>query len=229
MSSFQNSKISFSQSGEDLIVDFIFKNLFQTSSFTYIDIGAFNPFLFSNTAKFYLEAGNRGINIDANSDSISEFCKHRPDDINLNFGIGEMSGLLKYYMFSGAALNTFSKIEADKYSDQLTGIKEIKVETLPFIISNYCNNIFPDFMSLDVEGSDFEIIKTIDINNSPKVICVETIINTEGNSWEKNWELIDYVKNMGYVHHSDTAINSIFIKKGELNDFQLNFDNLKNL
>ena len=51
-------KTSFSQCGEDCIVDFMFK-FKKIEKPSYIDIGAFHPFELSNTAKFYL-TGSRG-------------------------------------------------------------------------------------------------------------------------------------------------------------------------
>jgi hypothetical protein len=55
-------KKSFSQSGEDLIIDFIF-NALGISRPSYIDIGAHHPYYLNNTAIFYLR-GARGINIE---------------------------------------------------------------------------------------------------------------------------------------------------------------------
>ena len=43
------------------------------------------------------------------------------------------------------------------------------------VILKYVNNVFPDFLSLDVESLDLEILKQIDYeHNNPKVIFVET-------------------------------------------------------
>ena len=52
---------SFSQEGEDLILNELFKN---SSKGIYIDIGAFDPWRFSNTAFFYSK-GWCGLNVDA--------------------------------------------------------------------------------------------------------------------------------------------------------------------
>jgi hypothetical protein len=55
------SKKSYSQEGEDMILNRIFE--FRNSGF-YIDVGAHHPMRFSNTYFFYRK-GWRGINIDA--------------------------------------------------------------------------------------------------------------------------------------------------------------------
>src|SRR5215813_3013834 len=96
-------KESFSQCGEDCIVEFIFsaRNIEKPS---YIDIGAFHPFELSNTAKFYRK-GSRGINIEPNPDQFRYFMKHRKNDKNLNMGVGIKSGQLMYYQMNASTLN----------------------------------------------------------------------------------------------------------------------------
>ena len=71
----------------------------------------------------------------------------------------------------------------------------------------------PDFLSIDVEGLDIEIIKSIDfVKYRPKVICVETIqFSPKGNENIKNYDIINYLKEMNYYLYADTNINSIFI------------------
>src|SRR6187200_1235902 len=78
--------ISYSQCGEDLLVQYVF--LLRGIKYpSYIDIGANDPFYLSNTALFY-NKGCRGINIEANPKLIENFKLHRPEDHNLNIGIG---------------------------------------------------------------------------------------------------------------------------------------------
>jgi hypothetical protein len=55
-------KKSFSQTGEDLIVEFIFNDI-GVDYPSYIDIGAHHPYYLNNTQIFYLK-GCRGINIE---------------------------------------------------------------------------------------------------------------------------------------------------------------------
>jgi hypothetical protein len=76
---FHHARLSYSQSGEDMILDTIFYN---QPKGTYIDIGANNPYVQSNTHFFY-KKGWRGINIDALPGSMNKFRKVRPKDINI--------------------------------------------------------------------------------------------------------------------------------------------------
>ena len=72
-------KSSFSQFGEDLIIN---KILNKISNGNYLDLGSFHPMHFSNTFLLYLK-GWRGVNIDANKEMIDISKKIRPLDKNI--------------------------------------------------------------------------------------------------------------------------------------------------
>jgi FkbM family methyltransferase len=209
-------KISFSQTGEDLIVKYIFDNL-GIHNPSYIDIGAHHPYYISNTALFY-KSGCRGINVEPDPTLFKEFLKFRKEDININVGIGNCDSELDFYIISASTLNTFSKEEAEKYSKQgnytIKSIEKIKVRTLTAILNDFSNGLFPQFLSIDAEGVDEIIIKEIDFEkNFPIVICIETIsFSTSGNGI-KNSALIDYLVDKGYMVYADTNINTIFVKE----------------
>lgn len=209
-------KKSYSQSGEDLIVKFIFDCLGITKP-SYLDIGAHHPYFISNTALFY-EKGSRGINIEPDPVLFSEFLKERKSDVNLNIGISDIDGELDFFVISASTLNTFSKEEAYNYEKEgnfkIKSIKKIKVNTLVSILNQYSNGIFPQFLSIDAEGVDEIIIKAIDFEeNFPIVICIETIsFSTSGNGLKNN-DLIQYIESKGYLLYADTNINSIFVKE----------------
>jgi FkbM family methyltransferase len=209
-------KTSFSQSGEDLIISFIF-NALKIKKPTYIDIGAYHPFHYSNTALLY-KSGSSGINIEPDPTMFKLLIKYRKRDINLNIGIGEKQGVADYYRMNVPTLNTFSKSTAEKYRNEgdyfITDVSKIEISTLPNVINNYCDNIFPDFLNLDAEGIDETILKDLDlIQVKPKVICMETISFSTSGRGIKNTDLIQYLVQRDYMHYADTYINSIFVKK----------------
>jgi len=72
------------QWAEDTIVRKLF--LRSKKQGVYVDLGAYHPFIHSNTAYLYLK-GWKGINVDANKHSIPLFDKARPNDINLNLAL----------------------------------------------------------------------------------------------------------------------------------------------
>ena len=205
---------SFSQCGEDLIVSFIFKTL-RINNPTYIDIGAHHPFKFNNTALFY-EKGSRGINIEPNFLFFKQIKKNRKRDINLNIGIDSESGTRLYYHINHSTLNTFSSDVAHGYASEgnfkIEKSESIQVKSLNQVLEKYFNNKCPDFMSIDVEGYELEVLKSLDFEKHyPKVICAETISFSTRGQGVKNIPLIDFIKSKGYSKYADTAINTIFV------------------
>lgn len=206
-------KISYSQCGEDLIVEFIFNQL-NLAKPTYIDIGAHDPFYLNNTTIFY-QKGCRGINIEPDVNLFKNFSKYRQEDINLNIGIGEKKGNMDFYIINVPTLNTFSKQQVESYKEEgnyfVKEVKKVKINTITNILKEYSGGIFPDFLSLDAEGVDEIVIKSIDFSNRPKVICVETLSFSSNRKGIKNNEIINFILNKGYLLYADTHINSIFI------------------
>lgn len=209
-------KHCYSQSGEDMIINHIFCTL-GIKKPSYIDIGAHDPYHLSNTAYFY-ENGSTGVNIEPNPVLFKNIQKIRKKDLNLNIGIWDQSGKLDFYLMNASTMSTFSKEEADalckNYDFKIEKIIKVDVKPIMFIIEKYCKGIFPDFLSLDVEGLDFDILRSIDYKKtSPKVICVEAVEYSETVFGKKETEIVDFLKGQGYYLYADTGINSILVKK----------------
>jgi FkbM family methyltransferase len=208
-------KLSFSQCGEDLLVQYIF-NLRGIGRPSYLDIGANHPFFISNTALFY-QNGCKGINIEANPLLHEAFATHRPNDINLNIGISDKDDELDFYIMSDNTLSTFSKEECDQMISNgktLNKVERIKLTTISNILYQYCNGVFPDFLSIDVEGLDFQILKSIDFDkSSPKIICVEAAEYSPKGSGARRNELIDFLISKGYYEYANTNLNAIMVKR----------------
>jgi FkbM family methyltransferase len=171
----QYSNLSYSQEGEDMILGRIFED--KKNGF-YIDVGAHHPQRFSNTMNFY-KKGWRGINIDAMPGSMNLFSKERPEDINLELAVSDKEDVLTYYIFNQPAFNTFSEtlaleIQRTKGSDLISKI-EIRTQKLESILDSYMNfEQKIDFLSIDVEGFDLNVIRSNNWNKyRPEIVLVE--------------------------------------------------------
>lgn len=209
-------KSTFSQTGEDCIISFIFEAL-KISKPSYVDIGAFSPFRFSNTAKFYYN-GSHGINIEPNPDNFKLFQKYRKRDINLNIGIAKTTGNLKYYMLDAPTLNTFSEKDAtnfvEKWGHKIINTINVPVDTIDNIINKYSHGIYPDFISIDAEGFEMDIVERMFFAESkPKVICIETIEYTTTGIANVETGATDFLLKNGYMLFATTHINTILVLK----------------
>ncbi|MEI7488092.1 MAG: FkbM family methyltransferase, partial [Chryseobacterium sp.] len=80
--------------------------------------------------------------------------------------------------------------------------------------AEHSDGVFPDFLSLDVEGVDMEILESVDFEkNAPIVICVETVSFSDSSNGVKDFKIADFLGQKGYMVYADTFINTIFVKK----------------
>ena len=171
----EHSNISYSQEGEDLILNRIFES--KKDGF-YIDIGAHHPKRFSNTYLFY-KKGWKGINIDAMPGSMKLFNFFRPRDVNIETPISSNSEELTYYIFNEPALNGFSKELSEERNKldhyKIVSSEKLKTKTLKEILTeNLDKHQVIDFMTIDVEGMELEVIKSNDWKSfKPKVLLLE--------------------------------------------------------
>ena len=156
-----------SQDGEELYLREIFSN--KKEGF-YVDVGALHPYRFSNTFWAY-ERGWKGINIEPNPDMYKLFCRYRDKDINLNLGVGNEEGYFEYYMYVEPAYNSFWP--ADKKTAK--EVRKIYTKTLKRIFNE--NNVEEiDFISIDVEGAEMEVLLSNDWKKwCPKWILIEQL------------------------------------------------------
>jgi FkbM family methyltransferase len=213
---YQNpEKISYSQSGEDLIVDYIFK-VRGKNIISYLDIGANHPCYLNNTYIFYLK-GCKGVNIEPNPTMIDRFRIKRPNDISLAAGAAPEKGILTYYELDTPELNTFSKEQAlhmQKKGHKIYRETSLPVITINEIIADYFNNSAPNVIFIDTEGMDYDLVNSIDFDMyKPEVLCIESVSYELDGSGIKDSSLIDLIISKGYLLYADTNINSIFVRK----------------
>lgn len=208
---YEYSKISFSQEGEDLILDRFFED--KNDGF-FIDIGAHHPRRFSNTYKFY-QKGWTGINIDPMPGIMNVFSIERPKDINLELGISNTEGTLEYNIFNETALNTFDKIEADAKNNipgyNIVEKKSINVSTLKNILDTYLpKNKMIDFISIDVEGLDIDVLYSNDWDKYlPTIILIEELKDSV-DSIIKQSKIYSFLKTKNYYLLARTYNTSIY-------------------
>ena len=205
---------SYSQEGEDILLSKIFGH--KKSGF-YVDIGAHHPKRFSNTYMFY-KRGWRGINIDAMPGSMDLFNKKRKRDINIEKPISDKSQILTFYSFEEPAFNSFSEelsLKRINRNEKLLFKKKLKTVTIEEILDIYLpleQEI--DFFSIDVEGLDFNVLKSNNFKKySPRVVIIEILDNNINNLLEN--EITLFMISMNYSIISKLINSVIFIRNNE--------------
>lgn len=202
---------SWSQEGEDMVLRRIFEK--RINGF-YVDVGAHHPKRFSNTYYFY-RRGWSGINIDAMPGSMRLFKQWRPRDTNLEMGIALESGALDYYVFNEPALNGFSaglSREREQANNPYHAKEIIKVNVAPLreVFDRYLGNNEIDFLSIDVEGLDLEVLRSNDWSKyRPKIVLAE-ILDSSLYDLDKD-PVFRFMAEHGYAVFAK-QVNTVFFK-----------------
>jgi FkbM family methyltransferase len=214
-----SGRTSYSQTGEDLLMAFIFEALLIERP-SYLDIGAYHPIELNNTYYFYLQ-GASGINIEPNPAASEAFSRLRSRDRNLNIGIGASRGSMVYHEFDAPTLNTFSADEAQAY--QLLGHRlvrsiNVEVDTVENVLKASGFDGYPQLLNIDVEGMELPILQSMKLEKSgPVVICIETIEYAPklGQGKKRNG-LVAFLEDCGYQVFADTHLNTILVRRAAL-------------
>ena len=207
---YQNRK-RYSQWGEDEYIINFFK---ETCDGFYLDIGCFNPFMYSNTCLLH-KKGWKGINVDINPTSIDLFNIARPNDINICAAINDEKKIFKVYQDDPfSPVNTISEKFYNSLKDSF--FKKEKFYTIESKSIDEILNISKfqkvDFVNIDAEGSDYQILKQIKIGKlRPKLLSIETH-NVDGSEGENYQYIQDHLDKNNYNIYKRVGPTTLFKK-----------------
>jgi FkbM family methyltransferase len=210
----EHTKACYSHWGEDMVLAHVFEG---SDKGRYLDVGCYHPSLASNT-KLLHDKGWSGVNVDPNAFMIEQFKLARPGDVNLNIAVGAERGRMLFYKFHDwASSNTLRKEFAENISKQqnvpITSRTEVEIVPLVEIMDTYFCDGGPDFLNIDVEELDAEVLGSNDWKRfRPKVVAVEDFgFRFKAPSASKLYALL---VESGYQMFSRTIYTSFFIESG---------------
>ncbi len=199
----------YSQYGEDILIESVMYQIDKDKTGFFIDIGAYHPYKFSNTYLFYKKGWN-GINIEPTPHKAQLFEIFRPRDINLSIGISNSYTEKTFYIYDENAYNTVTKelVDERKQELNLSPREELVIQFQPMnqIISQYVpEGKQVDLLTIDVEGSEMEVLSSIDWEQTkPSIIAIE-MFDTEN-------EIAHYIVNKEYKLVAKTIGTAIFVR-----------------
>ncbi len=155
---------SYSQLKQDLNTLSFYKN--KTNGF-FIEMGASNGIELSNTYLLEKDYNWRGICVEPIPSRFEELCKNRPNSQCCNNAVyNESNKEVKfdiannYDLLSGIS----NYIVCHKQSIDINKT-QIMVKTITFndLLEKYNSPLFIDYLSLDTEGTELEILKSVDL------------------------------------------------------------------
>jgi FkbM family methyltransferase len=196
---------TYAQYGEDLVVDAV---LGCPLNGYYLEVGANDPSLLSNTRRFY-DRGWHGISIEPDPRMYARLAAARSRDTVLNIGVASTNGIASFYRLDPDTLSTFDQSECQRTLREIPGTRlvdvlEVEVATLDSICRSHLQNGQTiDFLSVDVEGTDLDVLKGNDWRSTrPTVVLVE--INRAGT------EILEFMTGVDYDYLWCNGTNAIF-------------------
>lgn len=162
---------SYSQTGEDRIVAAL---LGEAPGF-YVDVGCNHPVKYSNTFELY-KRGWRGINVDANEQLVDLCRRIRPRDVSVCAAISDTARDVAFTEFSDPMVSSLSEQHVTRWRKERDVVRERRVatRTLHDVLATCDAPRRFDLLSIDVEGHDFEVLSSVDLDvYRPKLIVIE--------------------------------------------------------
>ena len=168
----------------------------------FIEIGGHDGLANSNTVLLERRFGWQGIVVEANPRWFKEVCKNRACVV-LNYAIFNKSGQELEFVDAGAVGGLLSHIHDDLHAafrkEHIEKGAVIKVQTI------HGDQVFQqldvpkliDYLSVDTEGSEFEVLLSINFNEWK--VCLLTV--EHGGNEEKREKVWDYLSQFGYKRY----------------------------
>lgn len=158
-----NANFSKSQFKEDV---FAFKNYFAgLTNGTYIEMGALNGQLFSNTWYFNKFLGWRGILVEATPDLFPQIIANRPDDIVVSMAVCAKPQQVHHVKFPHNAFNGILEFMngTNRNMENVMKLPKTKMPCLPLkSLLRWLSITHINFFSLDVEGGEYSVLQTFE-------------------------------------------------------------------
>ena len=166
--------MSYADNHEDVLLQRAFD---WDSKGIYIDVGAYDPVDHSVTKHFY-DRGWWGINIEPNPGPFESLRIDRKRDINLNVGLSNRDGRMTVYEAPGACWSADRRLLTGFFEAEESEIIErsIEITTLAAVCARHLPGLTVDFLKIDVEGHEQEVIEGGDWSRfRPRLVLAEAL------------------------------------------------------
>lgn len=192
----------YSQFKQDEILE---NNVFKNYKYgIFVDIGAHDGKTFNNTLFFEKNNKWNGYNIEPIPSVFEKLMINRPNCTNINCAISNSNGIEDFILNDGYTEMLSGLVEKydERHINRLkfelqekggnSKIVKVKTKTFASLCDEY-NIKYINLLSIDVEGAEFDIIKSIDFNK----VFIDVII-FENNYEDVSEPIIQYLQNNNY-------------------------------
>jgi hypothetical protein len=210
----------YGQGGED-------KYAYQTFFFgkrggSYLELGALNGVRFSNTKTYHDNLDWRGLLIEGSPTDFQDLVTNRPGDLCVQSAICETPQRVHFVNDADPAVSGIWEFMAPgfkrRWHPRITdpsSLPEVGCEPLGSILNQFGIRHI-DFFSLDVEGGELAVLRSIDWDTTTFSVIV---VEADGHNESKNQSVRDLMVQKGYSFHGHVGNNDWFV----VVDFQPSF------
>ncbi len=194
--------VSYAQNHEDILL----ARALPHREGLYVDVGANHP-VFHSVTRLFTDRGWAGINIEPSPPVFAQLQADRPDQINLNVGVGDVAGTLTFY--ETPTLHGWSSFRlelAEHYRSlgRRRGRASVPVQTLAQICAEHVGDRTIDFLKVDAEGFEQQVLVGADFARwRPRVLMVE-------NAWPSLWE--PKILAADYLYATFDGLNRFYVR-----------------
>jgi FkbM family methyltransferase len=206
--------ISYAQNFEDVMVARLFP---RDHRGFYIDVGAADPVHLSVTKHFY-DAGWQGVNVEPLPTFHEKLKAARPRDINLQAVIGQSEGQRTFFEIAELLENSTSDEQVMtllKEQGRTVRTHQVEMISLKSVCERYAGDRVIDFMKIDVEGGELEVLRSADWQRfRPILLVIEAVVvNGREETWA-NWEWV--LTGQGYERVWFDGLNNFYLRRESL-------------
>lgn len=202
-------KLFYSQQGEDILILLKYINKYVEDGI-YLELGAVDGVVYSNTKFFEDNLGFTGVLIEPQFNMFENLRKNRPKNILVNKAISNVNEEVEFLgnnPCGGIKKNMANKFINNWHKNSKSYI--VKTEKISNILEK--NSIkYIDLFILDVEGGELDVVKTI---NFEEVEIYLFCIELDGHNCEKDNKCRNILKEKGFEFCEKFQINEFWINK----------------
>lgn len=181
----------------------------------FVDVGAHDGITYSNSGFMELDLGWSGICIEPHPDVFPKLQQNRNCKL-INCCVSEINDEIEFLVLAGytemlsGILSKYDPKHIERINNELSyyggvsTVVNVQSRTLTSILDEH-NITSVDYLSVDVEGSELSVLKSLDLNK-----CNVHIISVENAGYSNN--VREYLEKNGYNYLTKVACDEIYEK-----------------
>jgi FkbM family methyltransferase len=201
----------YSQQKEDKI---LYEKYLNYKNGFFIELGAMDGIIYSNTLFFENNLKWTGILIEPNHQMFQNLILNRPNCHNFNYAISEVSGEVEFLGTGalGGMLHTMNEEHKNGWNLDKKNAYMVKSKPIKDLFSDIKIDRV-DLFTIDVEGGEIEVLKTFNWSIPVYIICIEMAHHNNQEGIKKCDDCRDILRKNGFEFDFIIGVNEIWIKK----------------